>query len=592
MRYSIIALVAVVCMGVAGTATAGSPGATPDYLHLSWLHDPATTMTVMWRTNTGITASVVQYGLTNSYGSEQTGAYALLPEGRGNSHTVELTGLAPNTTYHYRVGDGGSNWDSDRTFRTAPDDVCEPFRFMAMGDSRSSTGDGASIYWSTVFDAATDETPLFVIFNGDAIAEGDKQEDGWEQWFENAESDLRTQPMMMAWGNHEDRGGSAFLDNFAMPVNDVTSAEDFYDFQVGPVHFFALDTEHGVPQYQSQAAWMGDKLAATDAVWTLAYQHRPTYSSGTTHGSEDDCQDFFEPVFDLYELDINIGSHDHIYERTKPIRNGSPIAGEDYSRGTMYLVTGGAGAFVNPILNIFNNFYLKGIGATHYIMFDVEFNRVTLTAKSEIGVVYDTITLEKPELGFPTADIAAVAGPVNVGDTVHFDGSLSSDPCGNLIDYAWDYGDGDTGSGPNVQHVYSEDGLMTVTLTVMDTDGNYDSTSIVLDVQPAPVDDDAADDDAVDDDAVDDDAVDDDAVDDDAVDDDALDDDAVDDDALDDDAADDDALDADADDDDDASDDDDMSDDDGVDDDFAGDDDSAPVPGGDDDDDGGGGCGC
>lgn len=511
---------------LASTAGAVDPGPTPDYVHLSWQNDPSTTMTIMWRTMNGVTDQVVQYGPTASYGQSATGTWAALPEGRGYSHTVEITGLAENTTYHYRVGDGGSNWSGDKTFKTAfgADNLCTPFRFIAMGDARSSTGSGASIYWSTVMDAATDENPDFILFGGDMIADGDEQEDGWEDFFDRAEGDLSKFPIMGVWGNHEHHGVSAFLDNFAFPVNDVTGTEDWYDFRVGPIHFFALSTEHGATGYGQQATWMDEKLGDTDAPWTVTFQHRPTYSSGTTHGSEPECQQYFLPVYDAHEIDVNIGSHDHMYERTKPIRNGTPIAGEDYSLGTMYLVSGGAGAFVNPILNIFNNFYLKGIGATHYVIFDVAYNRMRLTVKSEFGLTYDSFEWAKEELGYPTAAFTGPALDIEAGESANFDASDAFDPCDTLADYDWDFGDGLTGSGVTVDHAWDGPGTYTVTLTVTDNDGNTDSAQLDVTVLPATPDDDTTDDDTADDDTTDDDTADDDTADDDVVDDDADDD--------------------------------------------------------------------
>jgi PKD repeat protein len=58
-----------------------------------------------------------------------------------------------------------------------------------------------------------------------------------------------------------------------------------------------------------------------------------------------------------------------------------------------------------------------------------------------------------------------------------FDGSNSEDPDGDVTDYAWDFGDGDTGSGSTVDHTYASAGNRTVTLTVTDNDGATDIKS-------------------------------------------------------------------------------------------------------------------
>ena len=58
-----------------------------------------------------------------------------------------------------------------------------------------------------------------------------------------------------------------------------------------------------------------------------------------------------------------------------------------------------------------------------------------------------------------------------------FDGSSSEDPDGDVSDYAWDFGDGNTGSGSTVDHTYASAGSRTVKLTVTDNDGGTDTKS-------------------------------------------------------------------------------------------------------------------
>ncbi|MGI8331772.1 LamG-like jellyroll fold domain-containing protein [Actinomadura scrupuli] len=58
-----------------------------------------------------------------------------------------------------------------------------------------------------------------------------------------------------------------------------------------------------------------------------------------------------------------------------------------------------------------------------------------------------------------------------------FDASGSADGDGSVSSYAWDFGDGSTGSGVNVSHTYAAAGDRAVTLTVTDNDGATDEVT-------------------------------------------------------------------------------------------------------------------
>lgn len=68
------------------------------------------------------------------------------------------------------------------------------------------------------------------------------------------------------------------------------------------------------------------------------------------------------------------------------------------------------------------------------------------------------------------APVADPGGPYSAepGTPVSFDGSGSSDADGTVASYAWDFGDGNVGSGSATTHAYSAAGTYTVTLTVTD----------------------------------------------------------------------------------------------------------------------------
>src|SRR6202007_557125 len=68
--------------------------------------------------------------------------------------------------------------------------------------------------------------------------------------------------------------------------------------------------------------------------------------------------------------------------------------------------------------------------------------------------------------------------PGNVGQTITFNGAGSTAPSGPTITaYAWNFGDGSSGTGAMPTHAYASAGTFTVSLTVTDTSGGTNTAS-------------------------------------------------------------------------------------------------------------------
>ena len=98
------------------------------------------------------------------------------------------------------------------------------------------------------------------------------------------------------------------------------------------------------------------------------------------------------------------------------------------------------------------------------------------TATVTIAVTVDTVK--------PIAD-AGEDQTANAGATVSFDASSSSDDVA-IVSYAWDFGDGTTGTGQTTTHIYTDPGTYTVTLTVRDAAGNTDTDISIVTVEAPP----------------------------------------------------------------------------------------------------------
>jgi PKD repeat protein len=84
----------------------------------------------------------------------------------------------------------------------------------------------------------------------------------------------------------------------------------------------------------------------------------------------------------------------------------------------------------------------------------------------------------------PTAVISALPSSGAAPLSVTFSGSGSSDPDGTITAWAWSFGDGTSGSGSPVIHVYTTAGVYVATLTVTDSGGASNTTSVSINVTP------------------------------------------------------------------------------------------------------------
>jgi len=101
------------------------------------------------------------------------------------------------------------------------------------------------------------------------------------------------------------------------------------------------------------------------------------------------------------------------------------------------------------------------------------------------GQATTTIMVSNPG---PTASFTYFPQNPKSNETITFDASGSVDPASvevmaqSIVDYAWDFGDGNMGSGVIVTHSYARAGSYTVILTVTDDDGAVNTAATDLEV--------------------------------------------------------------------------------------------------------------
>ena len=115
---------------------------------------------------------------------------------------------------------------------------------------------------------------------------------------------------------------------------------------------------------------------------------------------------------------------------------------------------------------------------------------VTLTVTDNSGAVttvtqsIEVLPANSTGVNPPTARFTASPSYGNSPLTVVFNGSLSYSADSSISVYAWDFGDGSTGAGETISHVFTAEATknVTVTLTVTDAKGSTASTSLAVTV--------------------------------------------------------------------------------------------------------------
>jgi PKD repeat protein len=85
----------------------------------------------------------------------------------------------------------------------------------------------------------------------------------------------------------------------------------------------------------------------------------------------------------------------------------------------------------------------------------------------------------------PTVAFTVSAQTGQAPFTVNFSAALSEDEDGEIVEFKWDFGDGNSGVGETISHTYTEAGTFTVVLRVTDDRGATATTSKNLYVTPA-----------------------------------------------------------------------------------------------------------
>ena len=323
----------------------------------------------------------------------------------------DLPGRAP-LFYRWRTADGFvSDVCSAATAMPSGRDALAPFRFTMMGDQGTDDtpvlppgtapgvyddryykpdNDPATAHTANVLNQIIAARPDFHVLAGD-IAYADPSGQGkparfdpsaaqppagldkynpfvWDVYFGSIEASASITPWMFATGNHDmeaaypTHGYGGHLARMDFPGNGPSGCPSVYSLVYGNIAVLSLDandvsyeiTANTGYSQGGQNAWVAKTLATyranPDIDFIVCFFHHCAYSTTKDHASDGGLRSAWADLFDRHRVDLAVSGHNHVYERTDPIRAGRPttVAPDNAivypdTDGTVYYTVGSGG---------------------------------------------------------------------------------------------------------------------------------------------------------------------------------------------------------------------------------------------------------
>ena len=342
------------------------PGPAPDRIVLSPAADAASGFAVSWRTDDSVSAPLLELaplGDSPAFAASRRINAQTLPlaseTGSAHFHHVRVDGLAPGSTWLYRV-QGNGRWSSWNRVVTAGG-VDEPLTLLYFGDTQNKN----LSHVTRVVRQAMRQAPQarLALFAGDLVSGGDGQDDiEWGEWHAAASPLLEEVVTAPAAGNHEYADlhedtpqetkvlGSHWSRAFTLPDNgDAAVPHTSYWFDYQGVRVAVIDgtsaLEHDTGA--QQARWLDAVLAANTRPWSIVMVHQPLYA---LRAGRDNAAliEHLGPVLQRHKVDLVLHGHDHAYGRRLLAGAGSSVLVSSVAGPKQYRLSDQAKATMAP----------------------------------------------------------------------------------------------------------------------------------------------------------------------------------------------------------------------------------------------------
>ncbi|WP_405607988.1 fibronectin type III domain-containing protein [Polaribacter sp. Asnod1-A03] len=335
------------------------PSSTPDRVIANLTTDAAHSLAVNWRTDQQVSNGVLEIALAtdgpefllrdvrkvNATSQKIENQNRREPLVKATYHSAVVNNLQPNTTYVYRVGNGGKDnayWSEWFQYKTANVGEEKPFSFIYFGDAQNNV----KSLWSRVIRNSYRQFPQvdFMLHAGDLINDRDANLE-WGEWFYAGSFIHATVPSMMTPGNHEYRNGvlsSLWRPQFTLPENGPIESlkETCFAIDYQGMKIISLDSEgfdESKEARDAQVQWLDSVLKSNIKKWTVITTHYPVYSTAKGRDNKE-LREAIKPLIDKYGVDLVLQGHDHTYARGFPKNEGKGLTVVE-DAGTIYAVS-------------------------------------------------------------------------------------------------------------------------------------------------------------------------------------------------------------------------------------------------------------
>ena len=221
--------------------------------------------------------------------------------------------------------------------------------------------------------------------------------------------------MKIAIGNHD----AEFANIYKQIVDYHHLKSPYYSHNLKNVHFISMSTEHPYEKGSKQYEFIKNDLEKIsknpDIDWIVVHQHKPLYSTKQDKKEAEDLRDDYQQLFQQYDVDLVISSHNQYYERTYPILYNEKyekatnkkaelqpiITNHSHSEypptdGIVFLTVGTAGDELDPVKER-PNFYVIQDSKFGFLNVEIENNGKTLvgTFHANDGNIIDRFKLNE-----------------------------------------------------------------------------------------------------------------------------------------------------------------------------------------------------